>query len=305
MSVASCSTFLHDSRNSPELAQQMKSVTGVSELVALGRRHGYVFEPRDLATASSSLGGSVNGQDQPVDQPVEVREAAFYHYEFDLAEIPGLGEVLDELPHLKIKPEGVDLVGFDRAFRAEDLRSTSMSPADPDFQRWHENMVESRWRDSSDNGGDRRDFHLFNLDENVDHPGYENYFDAKCRTISSLEEFFGGEVRFSGSMWYPPSSYRLWHTNETQPGWRMYVVDLDEPFTGSDEPSFFRYMNPQTREIVTLPERPRIVRFFKPEQEPSKLFWHCIVNPSVRHRWSFGFVVPDNWKDRFSGLGRG
>ncbi len=99
-------------------------------------------------------------------------------------------------------------------------------------------------------------------------------------------------------MWYPPHSYRLWHTNETQPGWRMYVVDLDEPFENEHDTSFFRYQNPQTGQIVTLHEKPRIVRFFKAEQDPDRLFWHCIVNPTDRHRWSFGFVVPDDWQDK-------
>ena len=36
-------------------------------------------------------------------------------------------------------------------------------------------------------------------------------------------------------------------------------------------------------------------------QDPDRLFWHCIVNPSERHRWSFGFVVPDNWIDAIEG----
>jgi hypothetical protein len=113
--------------------------------------------------------------------------------------------------------------------------------------------------------------------------------------IRTLEEFFESEVRFSGSLWYPPSAYRLWHTNETQPGWRMYVVDFDKPPADPADSSFFRYMDPRTQEIVTLRERPRMVRFFKAEQDPGRLFWHCIVNPTQRHRWSFGFVVPDHW----------
>lgn len=106
-------------------------------------------------------------------------------------------------------------------------------------------------------------------------------------------------MRFSGSLWYPPRSYRLWHTNETQPGWRMYVVDLDADPAHTGEASFFRYQNPTTGELVTLPERRQIIRFFKAEQDPQRLFWHCIANPGPHHRWSFGFVVPDNWVDRF------
>jgi hypothetical protein len=77
----------------------------------------------------------------------------------------------------------------------------------------------------------------------------------------------------------------------------MYIVDVDAPFDDPEETSYFRYQNPQTGEIVTLRERQRIVRFFKAEQDPLRLFWHCIVNPTERHRWSFGFVVPEGWQD--------
>jgi hypothetical protein len=43
------------------------------------------------------------------------------------------------------------------------------------------------------------------------------------------------------------------------------------------------------------------VRFFKVEQDPGRLFWHCIVNATRRHRWSFGFTVPDTWLDAVAG----
>jgi hypothetical protein len=212
--------------------------------------------------------------------------------------VPALAAVASELPRLKVQPPTVDLAAFDRDFRPEDLQSTSRSPADPDFQRWHRAMAERGWRDP-ERGADapRRDFHLVNLDEHIDHPAYEAYFDAKVRAVAALEGLFGSEVRFSGSLWYPPNSYRLWHTNETQPGWRMYVVDLDADVADPEHTSFFRYQNPQTGDIVTLRERPRIVRFFKAEQDPAKLFWHCIVNPTERQRWSYGFVVPDHWME--------
>jgi hypothetical protein len=130
-----------------------------------------------------------------------------------------------------------------------------------------------------------------NLDQHVDHSLYA-YFDAKMRTIRQLERVLGCEIQFSGSMWYPTLAYRLWHTNETQPGWRMYLIDFDEPIAPADIRSFFRYMNPQTKEIVTLQDRPKMLRFFKVDQRADRLFWHCIVNRS------FGFFVPDDWMAR-------
>jgi hypothetical protein len=303
MSVESCAAFLRVAYSSPSVQQQLKAVTGTQEIVKIGRRNGYDFGIRDLMAASSSFPGRTGAAADRAAGPAATETTAtgttvFYHHEYKIADIPGFAEILDELPRLKIRPASVDLAEFADRFRDDDLRSTSMSPAEPEFRSWYEGIMKAGWRDPTLGGGaPRRDFHLVNLDEHVEHPGYDEYFDAKFRTIQTLEKFFGTEIRFSGSLWYPPSSYRLWHTNETQPGWRMYIVDLDKPFTDSSAASFFRYMNPQTHEIVTLRESPQIVRFFKAEQDPDRLFWHCIVNPTDRHRWSFGFVVPDNWID--------
>ncbi|GLY82950.1 Nif11-like leader peptide family natural product precursor [Actinoallomurus iriomotensis] len=295
MSVESSRAFLQIAYDSPELKQQLKAVTGTREIVRLGSRYGYSFDVPELMEASSAF--APGEAPEPVRRPTETeRDAGPLHHEYLLEDLPGLKGVIDQLPHLKIKPPSFDLDRFARTFREEDLRSTGLSPADPAFQAWHESMMKAHWRDPAlGTGAPRRDFHLVNLDEHVDHPGYDRYLEAKHRMIRTLEEFFSAEIRFSGSLWYPPSGYRLWHTNETQPGWRMYVVDFDEPFADPADTSFFRYMNPRTEEIVTLRETPRMVRFFKAEQDPRRLFWHCIVNPTPRHRWSFGFVVPDHW----------
>jgi hypothetical protein len=316
MSVESSRAFLQIAYDSPELKQQLKAVTGTQEIVRLGLRYGYTFDVPELMEASSAFAGplakthgraaggrpdgttGVGTRTRRADGPREGGgdAAGPLHHEYRLDDLPGLKDVIDQLPHLKIKPPSVDLARFAATFREDDLRSTSMSPANPEFQAWHKTMMRAHWRDPAlGSGAPRRDFHLVNLDEHIAHDGYDRYLEAKHRLVRTLEEFFGDEVRFSGSLWYPPSSYRLWHTNETQPGWRMYVIDFDEPPAGPAETSFFRYLDPRTQEIVTLGESPRMVRFFKAEQDPTKLFWHCIVNPTPRHRWSFGFVVPDDW----------
>ncbi|MFR9728845.1 Nif11-like leader peptide family natural product precursor [Saccharopolyspora sp. MS10] len=295
MSVESCTNFLRATQERPELAQRLKATTALAEIVALGARHGYEFTARDLVEGSTAFTGP-----PPAPEPEPPRgRTAFYHHEYDLDSVPGLAPLVDLLPELELRPPSADLARFRAEFRPDDLASTSDSPADPEFQAWHQRMAEARWRDRP--GGPRRDFHLVNLDEHVDHPGYPAYFEAKTRVVELLEAAFGGEVRFSGALWYPPSSYRLWHTNENQPGWRMYVVDLDRDPAEGETTSFFRYQNPETGEIVTLPERRRIVRFFKTEQDPDRLFWHCIVNPAELHRWSFGFVVPEDWHERLFG----
>ncbi|MGH2510598.1 MAG: Nif11-like leader peptide family natural product precursor [Ktedonobacteraceae bacterium] len=304
MSIESCTTFLRTFTSSDELKQQMKAVTDPKEVIAIGKRYGYTFDTQDIIAASASLGAELSASEPstPAQANADIT-SAFYHYEFGIEQIPGFEEVARELQHLKIKPATVNLSLYEKSYREEDFQFTSLSPAAPEFNQRYEEVMHPHWQDA-ESGSDfsRRDFHLVNIDQHVNHPSYEQYFQAKTRLIASLETFFDSEVRFSGSMWYPPFAYRLWHTNETQAGWRMYLIDFDE-FAGNPKgTSFFRYMNPQSKEIVTLEERPKIVRFFKIEQEKEKLFWHCIVNATTRNRWSFGFVVPDNWMEQIAHL---
>ncbi|MEU9867699.1 Nif11-like leader peptide family natural product precursor [Actinomadura sp. NPDC048021] len=309
MSVESCAAFLRFAVHDTGIRQQMKAMTAVAEMVRLGRAHGYLFDARDLAAASSSPDfseaapeaasektagpkpGAAASEAAPTTAAPTTEATAFYHYEYDMADLPGFDAVLDVLPALKIKPSTVDLAEFDAEFSADDLRSTSLAPNSPEYRRWRAALDTRR----------RRDFHLVNLDSHTDHADYEDYYAAKIRLVDALEKVFGGEVRLSGNLWYPPSSYRLWHTNEDQPGWRMYLIDFDEPFPDAEHTSFFRYQHPETAELVTLRERPRLARFFKVEQDPERLFWHCIVNPTPRHRWSFGCHVPDTWLDAIAG----
>ncbi|GLY28766.1 Nif11-like leader peptide family natural product precursor [Kineosporia sp. NBRC 101731] len=298
MSVHASEAFLRVMHDTPEVAQQLKATTGIQEVVRLGHRHGFDFTEGDFREASTVFRPS-GAASAPVKSLSKPRNTTFLHHEYSLDEVEGFEPVLAELPRLKVKPPTVDLAEFDRSYRPDDASSTNRSPSDPAYQEWHRAMKQGSWLDPEGVKRQvRRDFHLVNLDETIEYPGYDAYFDAKTRTVAALEKLFGTEIRFSGSMWYPPHSYRLWHTNEDQPGWRMYVVDVDRPFENGHDTSFFRYQNPQTGQIVTLHEKPRIVRFFKAEQDPDRLFWHCIVNPTDRHRWSFGFVVPDDWQDK-------
>jgi len=300
MSVQSCTAFLEQAQEDPDLGTRLRAITDACELIALGDRSGYAFDIDDLATASSTLPVDDDSPSEPTPAPSAASggEIAICHHEIDLRDLPEMKPVLDELPNLTIQPESVDLGRFDAAFRHEDLEWTSMSPAAAGFRERYDEMMDPHWHGDAGDARHRRDFHLVNLDQHVDHPLYDSYFGAKTRTIEHLEHVFGCHIQFSGSMWYPAFSYRLWHTNETQPGWRMYLIDLDEAIAASDKRTFFRYMNPQTKELVTLQDRPKMLRFFKVEQRPDRLFWHCIVNGARRNRWSFGFAIPDNWMAR-------
>ncbi len=288
------------------LQLQYRAMTGADEFLQLGRRNGFSFTLKELAEASSLLPPLIPRQrarqapTTPAAQPNEPVVSRLLHHEWEMTKVPALEKACVELETLKIKPATVDLAAFAARARQDDRAFAEMSPQAPNFRDHYAELIRSE-REAGP-GQPRRPFHLINLDEHIDHDQYEAYFAAKTRLVSELEEFFDGEVRFSGSMWYPPGSYRAWHTNENQPGWRMYLIDFDAPEAEIHGKSFFRYMNPQNGEIVTLNERPKMMRFFKIEQERDRLLWHCIVNDSSYSRWSFGFVVPDYWMDAFPGL---
>lgn len=299
MTTSTCTAFLDRAEHDPAVAAKMRAVTDPAELLALGRRLGYSFEDGELFAALSER--AAGGDDAEADAtPADAGPARVLHYEITLDAVPALAPILDELPQLKVKPDTVDLDGYRRSFRPDDLEWTEMSPADPDFERRYEEVMSPHWDGPLLT---RRDFHLVNLDQTVDHDGYERYFDAKVRTVEHFSRVFGPEVRFSGSMWYPPFAYRLWHTNETQPGWRMYLIDFDTEVPDGDDRTFFRYMNQTNKELVTLPDRPKLLRFFQIRQDPENLLWHCIVNAAERNRWSFGFAVPDDWEARLAAAG--
>ncbi|WP_414583113.1 Nif11-like leader peptide family natural product precursor [Scytonema sp. PCC 10023] len=302
--------FYEASLKTEELLEQMKAITSPQEIIKLGRRNGYCFTLEDMVQASTTYAkeNSQKGEENGIAVSLKNSEAKpsenstrFYHYEFDFLALEGFEEIAREFEKLKIKPSTVDMDLYEKSFREDDFNFASLSPAAPEFQQQY-NEIMAPWLNSNISFPKaervQRHFHLINLDLHVEHPLYEEYFVTKFKILKLLENYFETEIRFSGSLWYPPNAYRLWHTNESQPGWRMYLIDFDNFQSIENEKSFFRYMNPDTKEVVTLYEKPKIVRFFKVEQEPERLFWHCIVNATKSNRWSFGFVVPDNWMSK-------
>ncbi|NEP36974.1 MULTISPECIES: Nif11-like leader peptide family natural product precursor [unclassified Moorena] len=304
MSKEAVEKFYEALENTEALRQQVKVITTEEELVKLGANHGYCFTKKDIAAANASY---VPKSDKPlisIDCSESASDKGFphaYHYEFKFSEIPGFEKIAEEVGKLKIKPDTVDIGLYEKSFWEANLKFADVSPADPEFQQRYLKSLRSYLDQgvaSSQPEYAWSQFHLINLDRYVDHSLYDDYFRTKVKLIELLEEFFGAEIRFSGSLWYPPNAYRMWHTNETQPGWRMYCVDFDRcEFNGDGKP-FFRYMNPETKELVTLEEKPKVVRFFKIESEPHKLLWHCIVNKTQANRWSFGFNVSDQWMNK-------
>ncbi|MGH7230648.1 MAG: hypothetical protein ACREJU_04730 [Nitrospiraceae bacterium] len=90
------------------------------------------------------------------------------------------------------------------------------------------------------------------------------------------------EIACSGHLWYPPGAYMGWHTNSRSPGWRLYVSYAEKPGK-----SFFRYRDPDTRDIITSWDERWNVRLF--EVRSDKPLWHAIY--SETHRFSVGYVI--------------
>ena len=108
---------------------------------------------------------------------------------------------------------------------------------------------------------------------------------------AAINRFFDADCICVGDFVYPPMSYRSWHTNQFDAlGWAMFIVRANEPHQ-----SFFKYVHPQTRELVTVWETRDTVNFFPISNKD--LLWHCIGVENTT-RWSHGFIVPDNWRER-------
>jgi hypothetical protein len=294
MSKDAAVQFFQLASKNQDLQREIRSMTATQELFKLGRRHGYDFAVNDMGAALQE-GNGAGLEFLMIPESTSSSEATsrLLHYEWSFDQVSGFDEVVRAFRELKIKPSTADMDSFNRHFRPEVRNVADTSPASPGFRERCEQLNKPGTDAISEFA--RPWFHLVNLDEHVDHDRYDEYFEAKTRLLKALENFFGDEVRFSGSLWYPPRGYRGWHTNETQPGWRMYLIDFDGSEADIAGKSFFRYMNPQTSELVTLYERPRLMRCFKIEDEKDKLLWHCIVNDSAFSRWSFGFMLKDSW----------
>lgn len=87
----------------------------------------------------------------------------------------------------------------------------------------------------------------------------------------------------SGFFWYPYGGYCGWHTNNNSEGERIYLV-----WAQDEGKSFFRYQNPDTKEIVTSWDKKgwQLKRFTISKE---KALWHCVG--SKTNRISIGFKV--------------
>jgi len=89
------------------------------------------------------------------------------------------------------------------------------------------------------------------------------------------------------NVFYPEEGFMGWHNNWNAHG---YNILLSYSPTGN---GFFRYMDPLTREIVNMPDKPGWtckVGYYGRGREPDKVYYHCAG--SHEPRITLGFVVP-------------
>lgn len=86
----------------------------------------------------------------------------------------------------------------------------------------------------------------------------------------------GIERRYSGFFWYPCDGFCGWHTNSNCEGERIYFA-----WAAEDNKSFFRYQDPETKEIVTDWDK-KGWQYRKFTVSRDKPFWHCVGSKTNR-----------------------
>ena len=226
----------------------------------------------------------------------------FFALPFDA--IAGFEEVAETARSLATLPVGLDLEHFARANEDSDIgRRRNRLRALPDMERMAfferrqaaARKLERRVRrvEATREGGQvhaREERHEWRI-------GPTNcYFKNPSPRIAplrrSMDRFFGGECPCVGDQFYPPGSFRGWHTDRFgYVGWVVFLVEVAEPGKSS-----FRYVDPRSGEMVVVPDRNDVACFFRPSAE-EPLFWHGVLCEDT-FRWSQGFSLPQDWRSR-------
>ena len=219
--------------------------------------------------------------------------------------IAGFGEVAETARSLATLPAGLDLDHFARAGEDSAIgRRRSRLRAPPDVERMSfferryaaarklerrvRRIETTRGKTGRANAGEAR--HEWRI-------GPTNcYFRNPSPRIAplrrSMDRFFGGECPCVGDQFYPPGSFRGWHTDRFgYVGWVVFLVEVAEPGKSS-----FRYVDPRSGEMVVVPDRNDVAYFFRPSAE-EPLFWHGVLCEDT-FRWSQGFSIPQDWRAR-------
>jgi hypothetical protein len=101
------------------------------------------------------------------------------------------------------------------------------------------------------------------------------------------------------NVFYPKDGFMGWHNNWNASG---YNILLSYSQTGN---GFFRYLDPVTKEIVTMEDKPGWtckVGYYGRGREPDKVYYHCAG--SYEPRITLGFIVPhlEMWQDMIADI---
>lgn len=91
-------------------------------------------------------------------------------------------------------------------------------------------------------------------------------------------------------MYYPENGFMGWHNNWNCPGYNILLSYTKEG------DGFFRYQNPETKEIVTIDDTPGWsvkAGYYGEKSEPDKVYWHCAR--AYEERLTLGYVIPDEY----------
>jgi hypothetical protein len=132
---------------------------------------------------------------------------------------------------------------------------------------------------------------------------------ADMITNKRISDRFAGAVKkmdqdlmmWSGSrfnavkMYYPKGGFMGWHHNANCPGYNVLLS------WSKDGSGFFRYQDPATKEIVTIPDTPgwtAKVGYYGAFHEPDRIYWHCAWAKN-EDRLTLGYVIPHIglWED--------
>lgn len=114
-----------------------------------------------------------------------------------------------------------------------------------------------------------------------------NYFPHVSKLHKDLLTFFGGR-NSAVTMYYPKGGYMAWHHNANAAGLNI-LLSWSKDGTG-----FFRYQDPKTKEVVTMPDSPGWTvkaGYYGRWDEPEHTYWHC-ANAKHEERLTLGFIVP-------------
>ena len=110
-------------------------------------------------------------------------------------------------------------------------------------------------------------------------------FSEVARCSSAIFEELTGivkyELRHVAKTWYPKGGYIGWHTDGD--GGRFYS-------TYAEGKSFFRYMDPETKEVITSWDKPgwTFRAFYTDEDNP---LWHCVGAMDTRISIGYKFIL--------------